>query len=157
MLIPYELASLNLTFFTCCCYVWVILLLFSAFFALLLLIVANINICTFSCDASSKFGLRFTIAGIRLGSMSSKVISFSICLCKFRIFLIILHNSIKTAFSVIWSINIDLHFFFLKISRIQPCFAFRVTLNVFISLIYKLIFWELTILEKNLFITVKPV
>ena len=112
MCISYELASLNLTFFVCCCYVRMMLLLFAMFFALLLLNVANINICRFSSDASSKFGLRFTIATMRLGSMSlnlSEVISFSIFLCQFR-FLIILHNSIKTAFSVIWSSNVDLHF-----------------------------------------------
>ena len=103
MRISYELASLNLTF------VYLSLLcvrdvpFLSKFFVLLLLIVANINICTFSFDASSKFGLHFTIAIICLGSMSlnlGNVISFSILLCQFRIYLIILHNSIKSAFSV---------------------------------------------------------
>ena len=101
--ISYKLASLNLTF-SRSCYVRAMLILFATLFVLLLLIVANINICTFSSNVSSKFGLRFTIATIRLGSMSlnlRKVISFPIFLCQFRIFLIILHNSIKTAFSVI--------------------------------------------------------
>ena len=143
MCISYELASSNLTFFAYCCYVWVMLILLTTFFALLLLIVADINICTFSSDVSSKFGLRFTIAAIHFGSMSlnlSKVISFPIFLCQFRIFLIILHNSIKIAFSVIWCSNVYLHFFILKIPRIQPCFNFRITLNFF--LFYKLIFWN---------------
>ena len=45
-------------------------LLFATFFALLLLIIANMNICTFSSDASSKFGSRVTIATISLGSIS---------------------------------------------------------------------------------------
>ena len=120
-------------FFTCCCYVWVMFLLFATFFALLLVIVANINISPFSFDASSKSGLRFTIAIIRLGSISlklSKVISFSILFCEFRVFVIILDNSIKN----------DLHFFILNISRIQPSFTFRVALNVFFF--YKLIFWN---------------
>ena len=78
-------------------------LLFAMFFALLLVIVGNVNIFTFCFDASSKFRLRFTIATIRLGSISlkvSKVISFSILFCEFKVFLIILENSIKTAFSV---------------------------------------------------------
>ena len=67
-------------FFTCCCYVRVMSLLFATFFALLLVIDTNINIFTFSFNASSKSGLRITIATIRLGSISlslSKVISFS--------------------------------------------------------------------------------
>ena len=125
MRISYELASLNLTF------VYFLLLCVSE---APFLIVANINICTFSFDASSKFGLHFTITIIRLGSMSlnlSKVTSFSIFLCQFRIYLIILHNSIKSVFSVISSSIVDFHFFILKISRIEPCFTFRVTLNVF--------------------------
>ena len=108
-------------------------LLFATFFALLLVIVGNINIFTFSFNASSKFGLRFTIATMRLRSISpnlSKVISFSILFFEFKIFLVILDNSTKTAFSVTWSSNVDLHFFILKISRIQPSFTFRVTLNV---------------------------
>ena len=78
-------------------------LLFATFFALLLVIVGNINIFTLSFDASSKFGLRFTIATIRLGSISlnlSKVISFSILFYEFKVSLFILDNSIKTAFSV---------------------------------------------------------
>ena len=72
MRISYELASLNLTF------VYLLLLCVSE---APFLIVANINICMFSFDASSKFGLHFTITIIRLGSMSlnlSKVTSFSI-------------------------------------------------------------------------------
>ena len=88
-------------------------LLFAKFFALLLLIVANINICMFSIDASSKFALLVTIATIYLGSISldlSKVISFSILFCEFKVFLIILDNSIETAFSVAISICI----FFVK-------------------------------------------
>ena len=67
-------------------------LLLATFFALLLLIVANISICTFSSDASSKFELRVTIATIYLGSISlnlSKVISFPILFCEFKVFLII--------------------------------------------------------------------
>ena len=87
------------------------------FFVLLLLIVANINTWTFSFDASSKFGLRVTIAKMRLFSISlnlSKVISFSILFYEFKVFLITLDNSIKTAFSVTWSSNIDSHFFYLK-------------------------------------------
>ena len=100
------------------------LLLFATFFALLLVIDANINIFTFSFDASSKSGLRVTIATIRLGSRSlnlSKIISFSILFYEFRVFLIILDNSIKN----------DLHIFILNISRIQTSFTFRVTLNTF--------------------------
>ena len=133
MRISYELASLNLTF------VYLSLLcvrdvpFLSKFFVLLLLIVANINICAFSFDASSKFGLHFTIAIIYLGSMSlnlGNVISFSILLCQFRIYLIILYNTIKSAFSVTQSINVDFHFYILKISRIQSCVA----LNVFFIL-----------------------
>ena len=76
-----------------------------------------INICTFSFNDSSKFGLRFTIATIRLGSMSltlSKVLSFSILLCQFRVSPIILHNNIKRAFSLTWSSNVDLYLFILK-------------------------------------------
>ena len=66
-----------LTFFTCCCYFWVMLLLFATFFSLRLLSVANINNCTFSFDVSSKFGLRFTIAIIPLGSMSLNLVNVS--------------------------------------------------------------------------------
>ena len=79
------------------------MLLSAPFIALLLLVVANINICMFSFHVSSKLGLRFTTATIRLGSISlnmSKVISFLILLCQLRVFLIILKNSIKAAFSV---------------------------------------------------------
>ena len=65
------------------------------------------------------------------------VISFSICFCQFRVFLIILNNSIITVFSVTASSNVDLHFFFfiLKISCMQRSFTFRVTLNYFFFLI----------------------
>ena len=123
---------------------------FATFFALLLLIDTNINICTFSFEAISKLGSCFLISTICLGSISlnlSKVISFSILLCQCTVFLIILHNSIRAAFSETWRSNIDLHFFILKISRIQPSFIFRVTLNVF--LFYKLIFWKNNILRKT--------
>ena len=132
MRISYELASLSLTFFTCflCVSHASSVCHFFFFFAMLLLIVANINTCTFSCDASTKFGLRFTIAKICLSLNLSKVISFSILLYQFRIFLIVLHNSINTAFSGIWSSNADLHFLISKISCIQSCFTFWVTPNV---------------------------
>ena len=84
MRISYELDSLNLTF------VYLSLLcvrdapFFATFFALLLLIADNRNICMVSFDASSEFGLRFTIAITCLTSMSlnlSKILSFSILLC----------------------------------------------------------------------------
>ena len=142
-----------------CVYIWTSYFKFNLFFYLMLLHVSDapslcyafrnaINIYTFTFDASSsKFGLPFMIATIRLGSISlnlSKVTSFSILLCQFRVFLIILHNSIKTAFSVIWSCNIDLHFFILK----------DLTNLVF----YKLIFWNFNHPWENLVkITVKPV
>ena len=79
-------------FFTCCCYVCVMSLLFATFFALLLVIDTNINIFTFSFDASSKSGLRITITTIRLGSISlnlSNVISFSILFRELGVFLIV--------------------------------------------------------------------
>ena len=140
-----ELASVNLAFFTCSCYIWVMLLLLVPLIALLLLVVGNINISTFSFHVSSKFGLRFTTGTIRLWSMSlnmSKIISFSILLCQFCVFLIILKNSIKTAFSVTWSNNVDLHFFFfyLKDFSHAPQFHYQRLLLMFF-LFNKLIFW----------------
>lgn len=122
-------------FFTSLFYMWVMMLLSAPFIALLLLVVANINICMFSFHVSSKLGLRFTTATIRLGSISlnmSKVISFLILLCQLRVFLIILKNSIKAAFSVTWSNSVDLHFFYLKVflyaTQISPS---EVTPNAF--------------------------
>lgn len=130
-------------FFTSLCYMWVMMLLSSPFIALLLLVVANINICMFSFHVSSKLGLRFTTATIRLGSISlnmSKVISFLILLCQLCVFLIILKNSIKAAFSVTWSNSVDLHFFILKYSCMQPKFHHQ-RLHLMHFLFNKLIFW----------------
>ena len=160
MCISYKIASLNLTAFACCCYVWVMLLLFATFFALLLLIVTNIIICTFSSDVSSKFGLRFMIVTIRSGSISlnlSKVISFSIFLCQFRIFLIIIHSSIKAAFQwfeVAMLICIFLSQIFPVYNPVPPSGLHSMFFFFFINCCFEI----LTIFENNLFkITVKPV